>query len=160
MIARLRLLCAFCLVGFLAACSSTPKSTLGELPRTPQASIEQLLQQASQSPPALAAQLRLAAADKALALDNPNRAAQILPSIPLELLNPAEQILASTLHAELALLRDRPQAALQALQHPSLQRMTELPVDQQARIHLIRARALEADNQLLPYANAFSLRRN
>ena len=40
-------------------------SSLGELPRTPQASIDQLLQQASQSAPEQAALLRLSAADQA-----------------------------------------------------------------------------------------------
>jgi outer membrane PBP1 activator LpoA protein len=145
-----RLLSVLCLVGFLAACSGTPTSTLGELPRTPQASVEQLLQKAEQSPPALAAQLRLAAADKAFTLNNPARAGQILQQVSLDQLSPAEQVLASTLQAELALLRNRPQSALQTLEHPSLQRLGELPAEQQVRTRLVRAQALEADNQLLP----------
>ena len=44
MIACLRPLSALCLAGLLVACASQPSSTLGELPRTTQASIEQLLQ--------------------------------------------------------------------------------------------------------------------
>ena len=51
MIACLRPLSALCLAGLLAACASSPSSSLGELPRTPQASIEQLLQQAAESQP-------------------------------------------------------------------------------------------------------------
>ncbi len=49
MIACLRLLTALCLAALLAACASSPSSSLGELPRTPDASIEQLLEQATQS---------------------------------------------------------------------------------------------------------------
>ena len=144
-----RLLSVVCLIGLLAACSGTPTSTLGELPRTPEASVEQLLQKAAQSSPKTAAQLRLAAADKAFALNNPARAGQILQQVSVEQLSPAEQILASTLQAELAMQRNRPQAALQALEHPSLQRLSELPTNQQVRTQLVRAQALEADNQLL-----------
>ena len=46
MIACLRLFTALCLAALLAACASSPSSSLGELPRTPDASIEQLLDQA------------------------------------------------------------------------------------------------------------------
>ena len=40
MIACLRPLSALCLAGLLAACAGSPSSSLGELPRTPQASID------------------------------------------------------------------------------------------------------------------------
>ena len=60
----LRLFTALCLAALLAACASSPSSSLGELPRTPDASLEQLLQQASQTQnPEKAALLRLSAAD-------------------------------------------------------------------------------------------------
>ena len=49
MIACLRLFTALCLAALLAACASSPSSSLGELPRTPDASLEQLLQEASAS---------------------------------------------------------------------------------------------------------------
>jgi outer membrane PBP1 activator LpoA protein len=49
MIACLRLFTALCLAALLAACASSPSSSLGELPRTPDASIEQLLER---QPPA------------------------------------------------------------------------------------------------------------
>lgn len=66
MIASLRLLSALCLAALLAACASSPSSSLGELPRTPDASIEQLLDQAATSKtPEKAALLRLSAADLA-----------------------------------------------------------------------------------------------
>ncbi|MBT8766202.1 penicillin-binding protein activator [Metapseudomonas boanensis] len=152
MIACLRPLSALCLAGLLAACASSPSSSLGELPRTPQASVEQLLQQASESKPEQAALLRLSAADLALQQQDIGRSARILEQVPMEGLKPAQQIFASTLTAELAMARNQPKSALKALSHPSLERLAELPAEQQARTQLVRARALEADGQTLPAA--------
>jgi hypothetical protein len=152
MIACLRPLLALCLAALLSACASSPSSTLGELPRTPQASIEQLLQQAAESKPEQAALLRLAAADQAYQQKNIARADSILEQVPLDSLKPAQQIYASTLAAELALAREKPKAALKALDHPSLQRLGELPVEQQVRTQLARANALQADGQILAAA--------
>jgi hypothetical protein len=112
MIVRLRPLLALCLAALLTACASTPSSTLGELPRTPQASIEQLLLQADQSQPEQASLLRLAAADLAYQQKKNARAASILEQVQLNSLKPAQQIYASTLIAELALVRENPKAAL------------------------------------------------
>ncbi|MGA4817081.1 penicillin-binding protein activator [Pseudomonas aeruginosa] len=117
MIACLRPLSALILAGLLTACATSSNSGLGELPRTPNASIEQLLQQASQSKPEEAA-LRLSAADLAYQQKDLARSTAILGQIPLESLKPAQQVFASTLNAELALARSKPKAALQALQHP------------------------------------------
>ncbi|WP_372875131.1 penicillin-binding protein activator [Pseudomonas sp.] len=152
MIACLRPLLALCLAALLSACASSPSSTLGELPRTPQASIEQLLQQAAESKPEQAALLRLAAADLAYQQKNIARADSILELVQLDSLKPAQQIYASTLAAELALAREKPKAALKALDHPSLQRLGELPVEQQVRTQLARADALQADGQILAAA--------
>ncbi|WP_394561612.1 penicillin-binding protein activator [Aquipseudomonas alcaligenes] len=152
MIACLRPLSALCLAGLLAACASSPSSSLGELPRTPQASIDQLLQQASQSQPEQAALLRLSAADQAYRQQDIGRATRILDEVPMDSLKPAQQVFAATLQAELAMARNKPKSALQALQHPSLERLAELPVEQQARTQLVRARALEADGQTLAAA--------
>lgn len=152
MIACLRPLLVLCLAGLLGACASSPSSTLGELPRTPQASIEQLLQQAAESKPEPAALLRLAAADLAYQQKNIARADSILEQLQLDSLKPAQQIYASTLAAELALAREKPKAALKALDHPSLQRLGELPVEQQVRTQLARANALQADGQILAAA--------
>lgn len=148
MIPRLRLLSVLCLLGLLAACSGT-RPPAGDLPKTPQASVDQLLLQASQSNPKEAALLRLAAADKSHALGNPLRAAHIIQQVPLDQLGRTEQALASVLNAELALWRERPQAAWDYLQHPSLDPIGRLPNDLQIRAHGARARALEANNQLL-----------
>lgn len=152
MIARLRPLSALCLAGLLVACGSSPTSSLGELPRTPQASIEQLLQKAGESKPEQAALLRLSAADLAYRQQDIGRAARILEQVPMDGLKPAQQVFAGTLAAELAMARNQPKSALKALSHPSLDRLAELPVDQQVRTQLVRARALEADGQNLAAA--------
>lgn len=153
MIACLRLLSALCLAALLAACASSPSSSLGELPRTPDASIEQLLEQASSTEsPEKAALLRLSAADLAYHQNNPGRSAQILAQVSLETLKPAAQIFASTLAAELAMTRNQPKAALTALSHPSLQNLKELAPEQQIRTGTVYARAYEADGQTLAAA--------
>lgn len=153
MIACLRLFSALCLAALLAACASSPSSSLGELPRTPDASIEQLLEQAATSKtPEKAALLRLSAADLAYRQNNPGQAAQILAQVPLEQLKPGQQVFASTLAAELAMARNQPKAALSALSHPSLQRLAEMPEEQQIRTGTVHALALEADGQTLAAA--------
>ena len=154
MIACLRLFSALCLAALLAACASSPSSSLGELPRTPDASIEQLLDQASAAKtPEQAATLRLSAADLANRQNDAGRAAQILAQVQMDQLKPGLQVFASTLSAELAMGRNQPKAALTALNHPSMQRLGELSVEQQVRTHMVKARALEADGQILPAAN-------
>ncbi|MCF5179409.1 penicillin-binding protein activator, partial [Pseudomonas sp. PA-6-1D] len=153
MIACLRLLSALCLAALLAACASSPSSSLGDLPRTPDASIEQLLEQATKaSTPEKAAMLRLSAADLAYHQNNPGRSSQILAQVPLDVLKPAAQVFASTLAAELAMARNQPKAALAALNHPSLQSLKELPTDQQIRTGTVHARAYEADGQTMAAA--------
>ena len=153
MIACLRLFTALCLAALLAACSSSPSSSLGELPRTPDASLEQLLQQAAQSQnPEQAALLRLSAADLAYKQHNFDRAQQILAQVTLEQLKPAQQVFASTLSAELAMSRNQTKEALVALSHPSVARLNEMPADLQVRSHTVHARALEADGQTLAAA--------
>ncbi|WP_311971641.1 penicillin-binding protein activator [Pseudomonas baltica] len=152
MIACLRLLTALCLAALLAACASSPSSTLGELPRTPDASIEQLLEKAATAKPEEAALLRLSAADQASRQGDAARAAQILGTVPLDSLKPAQQIFAVTLSAELAMTRNDFKAALSSLNHPSMSHLAELPVEQQIRTSTVKAKALEADNQPLAAA--------
>lgn len=149
MIASLRPLFALCLATLLCACAGQQTSGLGELPGKPQASIEQLLQQAQKADPQDASLLRLSAADQALKQGNLAQTQQILDLIKLDELLPAQQIFASTLSAELALARQKPKTALSALQHPSFARLAELPVHQQVRSQLARANALQADGQPL-----------
>lgn len=152
MMARLRPLLFICLAAMLSACASSPSSTLGELPRTPQATTQQLLQQADSSDPEQAAQLRLAAADQSMRQGNPAQARSILGQVQLDALKPAQQIFARTLQAELALADDQPRQAEQALQHPAFERLGELPVEQQIRTQLVRAQMFEATSQPLAAA--------
>jgi len=152
MIACLRPLSILFLAGLLAACASSPSSQLGELPPASQTNVEQLLQQADESKPEKAALLRLSAADQAYRQKDLGQAVRILGQVPLGDLKPAQQIFASTLSAEIALTRNNPKAALKSLHHPSMQHLSELPVHQQIRTQLTRARALEADGQRLSAA--------
>ena len=152
MIACLRSISIISLAALLTACASSPSNSVGELPRTPEASIEQLLQQAQGAKPNEAGSLRLSAADLAARQGEPARAARILEQVDLSTLSPAQQMFASTLSAELAMHRKQPQSALKALAHPSFERLGELPVDQQVRTQLVKARALQADGQLLAAA--------
>ena len=150
--ACLRPLLLLCVAIMLAACASSPSSTLGELPRTPQASTQQLLEKADQSGPEQAVQLRLAAADQSIQQGNHAQARSILEKIQLDALKPAQQIFALTLQAEIALADDKPEQAEQALQHPAFERLGELPVAQQVRSQLARAEALEATQKPLAAA--------
>lgn len=152
MMARFRPLLFLCIAALLSACASSPSSTLGELPRTPQASTQQMLEEADASDPAKAALLRLSAADQSMRQGNQAQARQILEQVAIEQLKPAQQMFAKTLEAELALAGNEPQRALQALQHPAFERLAELPVEQQLRTQLARAQALEANNQPLDAA--------
>src|SRR5690606_4195783 len=129
----LRPLLAFSLAALLCACASDGRAPLGELPRTPKASIEQLLSEASSSQGEQAALLRLSAAEQALRLGHWQQTADILQQVPLDSLKPAQQIYASTLSAELDLARQRPKSALKAFAHPSFERLAELPLEQQLR---------------------------
>lgn len=150
--ACLRPLLLLCVAIMLAACASSPSSTLGELPRTPQASTQQLLEKADQSDPEQAAQLRLAAADQSIQQGNHAQARSILEKVQLDTLKPAQQIFALTLQAEIALADGKPEQAEQALQHPAFERLGELPVAQQVRSQLARAEALEATGKPLAAA--------
>ena len=62
MTVRLRTLVSVPLISLLAACASSPSNTLGELPRIPQANIQQLLEQAGSDTSEKANMLRLSAA--------------------------------------------------------------------------------------------------
>ncbi|WP_199270111.1 penicillin-binding protein activator [Stutzerimonas stutzeri] len=152
MMARFRPFLFLCIAAVLSACATSPTSTLGELPRTPQATTQQLLKEADASDPAEAALLRLSAADQSMQQGNQAQARQILDQVAVEQLMPAQQMFAKTLEAELALADSDPQRALQALQHPAFARLAELPVEQQLRTQLARARAFEANGQPLDAA--------
>lgn len=150
---RLRpLLCATAFA-LLAACSSSPvNNSLGDLPQPSQASIEQLLNQAGSSQSEQANLLRLTAADKAYAQQNSREARQILGSINLEGLKPAQQMFAQTLLAQLDLLDKQPAQAVKRFDHPSFAQLGELPAQQQIRSGLTKADAQAANGQPLAAA--------
>ena len=152
MIASLRPLSILLLICLLAACASKQSNTIGEIPRTPNASIEQILEEANDSDLEEANALRLSAADLAYQQRDFMRASSILETVPLASLSPAEQVYEQTLQAELALHRKKPKSALNYLNHKSFQYLGQLPVEQQIRSSLVRANALQADNQTLAAA--------
>ena len=152
MIASLRPLSILLLICLLAACASKQSNTIGEIPRTPNASIEQILEEANDSDLEEANALRLSAADLAYQQRDFMRASSILETVPLASLSPAEQVYEQTLQAELALHRKKPKSALNYLNHTSFQYLGQLPVEQQIRSSLVRANALQADNQTLAAA--------
>jgi outer membrane PBP1 activator LpoA protein len=152
MTVRLRTLFSVPFISLLAACANTPSNSLGELPRTPQASIQQLLEQAGNSTSEEANMLRLSAAETAYKQQNYNQAKQILGSMQLQQLKPVPQVYAGTLRAEIALAENQPKQALQALQQTGFERLAELPVEQQIRVSVVKAQALQADGQVLAAA--------
>ena len=151
MLACLRPLTVLGLVGLLAACGSTSKPD-APLPITPGASIEQKLEQANQSQPSLAAQLRLSALEQAISQGKNTLAQNILNSLAAEQLPAKQQITAYVIKAELALSHKNPAAALDALSHISLEQLTGASKALQTRTHTARAEALAATGNNLAAA--------
>lgn len=154
MLARLRLTALIGItLGLLSACSTgLIGNSLGNLPQSSSASTEELLRQADSSAPAQAAELRLAAADRAIGNQDFARAQGILRQVPQTLLPPAQQIFAATLNAEIALHQSNYQGALNALNINAIQRLDELPIQQQVRTHLAHSRAFAGNRQNLAAA--------
>ena len=142
MIGSARLLISIGLIALLTACSGGSQS-LSKAPTLPQGGIPELLSQAATSNDATAAVLRLSAAEQAAKQGDMARVSSILPLIDVSILKPNEQALAQTLAAEAALSRQQPKQALAALNHPVFARLAELPMEQQVRVQLARARAQE-----------------
>ena len=148
----LRVLSTLCLSILIAACSSSPSNTLGQLPPTKYSDLDKLLEQAGKKSDSQAVGLYLAAADLAWQQKQPIRARKILESLDISQASPAQLIFAKTLEAELALARQQPNSALKALKHPSLERLSEMPLAQQTRSQLVRAQALEDSGKPLAAA--------
>lgn len=135
----------------VAGCSSPPKQ-LADLPRTPQASAEQILQDAERRSGAEAHLLRLQAARAASNAGRPEQVLSILQRIPQSELPLDQQILFSELQAKSALAQNRPDMALRALQHGSISQLDALPIEDQLRIQQLRADAFEAAGEHLDAA--------
>lgn len=148
----LRVLSALCLSALLVACSSSPSNTVGQLPPTKYNDLDKLLEQAAKKSDSQAVALYLAAADLAWQQQNLLRARNILEDIDMQHASPAQFIFAKTLEAELAVARQQPSSALTALQHPSFERLSEMPLEQQVRSQLVRAQALQDSGKPLAAA--------
>ncbi|SDU22518.1 penicillin-binding protein activator [Halopseudomonas salegens] len=134
-------LISFALV--LSACAPRP-TQLSDLPRTPQASVEQILKDADRRSGVEANLLRLHAAQAALNAGQPERVQQILAQIPQSELPADQQIRFISLQAQSALALDQVRVALQAIRHPSIQQLDSQPLADQIAIHKLRANVLEA----------------
>lgn len=148
----LRVLSTLCLSILIAACSSSPSNTLGQLPATKYSDLDKLLEQAGKKSDSQAVGLYLAASDLAWQQKQPLRARKILEGLDLSGASPAQLMFAKTLEAELALARQQPNSALKALKHPSFERLSEMPLAQQTRSQLVRAQALEDSGKPLAAA--------
>ncbi|UJJ32488.1 penicillin-binding protein activator [Halopseudomonas maritima] len=137
---------ALTLSALLAGCASGPQS-LDELPRTPQASVDEILKDADRREGAEANLLRLHAAQTALNAGNPEQAQQILRRIPQSDLPTDQQIRFSELQATSTLSLGDTSGALRAIQHNSLQQLDMRPVEEQLRIQQLRADILEANDR-------------
>lgn len=151
----LRSLLLICLASLLIACTTggSSSSIVKVTPALQQATVEQILQQAESSKtPELAASLRLYAAEKALQQQKAEQAVEILKQVPVDQLTPAQQIFAKTLTAEIALAQRQPETAVKQFSHPSFQRLSSMPLEQQNKSRLVLARAYQANGQTLDAA--------
>ncbi|NLY12871.1 MAG: penicillin-binding protein activator [Gammaproteobacteria bacterium] len=148
----LRLLSTLCLSAFLVACSSSPSTTVGQLPSTKYDDLDKLLLQASKKSDSQAVGLYLSAADLAWQQKQSLRAREILEGIDLSQATPAQMIFAKTLEAEMAVARKQANSALKALSHASFAHLGEMPLNQQARTQLVRAQALQDSGKPLAAA--------
>jgi hypothetical protein len=139
------------LATLLVGCSSAPK-TLDDLPRTPQASAAQILADADKRSGAEANLLRLHAAQAASGADRPEQVLSILERIPQSELPLDQQVRFSTLQARSALALERPEMALRALRHPSMNQLDGLPMQDQVAIQRLRVLALGASGEPLTAA--------
>lgn len=128
----------------IAGCSSAPQQ-LGDLPRTPQASAEKILEDADRRSGAEANLLRLYAAQAASDAGAHEQTLSILERIPQSDLPLDQQIRFSQLQATSAMALDEPEIAIRALRHPSIAQLDSLPMDDQLRIQRLQA---EANDQL------------
>jgi outer membrane PBP1 activator LpoA protein len=139
------------LAALLVGCSSAPQK-LDDLPRTPQASAEQILADADKRSGTEANLLRLYAAQAASGADRQEQVLSILERIPQSDLPLDQQVRFSTLQARSALALDRPEMALRALRHPSMSQLENLPMQDQVAIQRLRVLALGASGEPLTAA--------
>lgn len=142
---------ALTLAALISGCSTAPRE-LSDLPRTPQASVDQILQDANRRSGAEANLLRLHAARAAWVGGQPERVQSILRDIPQSDLPTDQQIVFSQLQAQSALALDQVPQALRAIRHPSIGQLDILPVEDQLDIQQLRADIFDAAGQHLDAA--------
>lgn len=142
---------ALTLTTVLAGCASAPQS-LDELPRTPDASVEEILKSAERYEGAEANLLRLHAAQTALNNGNPEQTSRILQEIPQSDLPTDQQIRFSELQATSALALGDNASALRAIQHPALRQLDIRPLAEQLRLQQLRADILDANGKFIDAA--------
>jgi len=137
---------AIALSWLVVGCSSQP-TQLDDLPRTPQASVDQLLKDAEGESGPQAELLRLYAAQAAMQSGDAERTQLILQRIPQSKLPSDQQIRFSELQAQSALAIGDNAGAQRAIQHPSLQQLDSRPLDEQLRVQQLRADIYDANEK-------------
>lgn len=145
-------LSALAITLMLGGCATPPPSQLADLPRVPEASVEDILKDAERYSGAEAYLLRLHAAQAAWSTEQPERVRSILSTIPQSELPPDQQLRFSELQARSALALGQPNAALLALRHPSMIHLEAQPIEEQLRIQQLRAEAFQATGEPLSAA--------
>jgi len=130
----------------VVGCSSQP-TQLDDLPRTPQASVDQLLKDADREEGAEADLMRLYAAQAAMQAGDAERTQQILQRVPQSKLPTEQQIRFSELQAQSALAMGDNAGALRAMQHPSIQQLDSRPLEEQLRVQQLRADIYDANEK-------------
>ena len=136
------------LASLIAGCSSTPRQ-LSELPRTTTTPVEEILSKAERRSGAEAHLLRLHAAQTAWDRHQPEQVRRILGMIPQSDLPLDQQQRFSELQARSELALNKPDAALRALRHPSLEQLDGLSPEAQLDIQLLRAETMAAAGEHL-----------
>ncbi|WP_190324485.1 penicillin-binding protein activator [Pseudomonas profundi] len=137
-------LTALAIAVMLGGCATPPPSQLSDLPRTPDATVEEILEDAERYSGAEAYLLRLYAAQAAWSTNQPERVRSILSRIPQSELPPDQQLRFAELQARSALALEQPEAALLALRHPSMIHLETQPIEEQLAIQQLRAEAFQA----------------
>tara|TARA_B100001059_G_scaffold235689_1_gene282270 strand:+ start:507 stop:2327 length:1821 start_codon:yes stop_codon:yes gene_type:complete len=130
----------------VVGCTTQP-TNLDDLPRTPRASVDQLLKDAKNEVGPQAELMRLYAAQTAMQTNDPERTKRILEQIPQSKLPTDQQIRFSELQAQSALALGDKNGALRAIQHPSLQQIDSRPLEEQLRIQQLRADIYDANDR-------------
>jgi len=146
-ISKLFLLCL--LIG-LVSCSNR-LNDLADLskPLPTHIRFEQVLRDAKKAYGVKAMNLQILAADLAIVQKYPARAQDILDDLNRKILPNDQRIYANVVAADLAVKRRQPQLAISLLSQQIMTGIVLLPRNYQARLHLVKAKALEDSGQTI-----------